>query len=82
VKHVAVFTDSNHHDHPASACFDYFQRSYDRLPKAISVEKSKLMLCNYCNWVEWVDGNSNVTVKRWDSLLKYLLEEEVDESNS
>lgn len=48
-KYVAVFTDSNHHSHPASACFDAFNDGYEAVPFA--VEGAKFILCNDTNWV-------------------------------
>lgn len=49
VKYVAVFTDSNHHDHPASACFDAF--GGESQPESFKVEDSRVLLCNNRSWV-------------------------------
>ena len=57
-KHVAVFTDSDHHSHPASACFDIFNeykvgRGFgESQPDFIQVEGAKVVLANNRNWVE------------------------------
>jgi len=48
-KYVAVFTDSNHHEHPASACFDAF--GGESKPKSFKVEDSTVLLCNNRSWV-------------------------------
>ena len=82
---VAVFTDLNHHKHPASACFDAFNNR-ETSPTAFSVESAKLILCNNTNWVrdfdpenlsqplDWLDKNPNkVCGKNWNALLEYLL---------
>lgn len=50
VKYVAVFTDSNHHDHPASTCFDAIN-NYSSSPRPITIGKSYLAMCNYTNWI-------------------------------
>jgi len=56
-----VFTDSNHHDHPASLCFDVFNRPapYENYegdggstdPRPFAVGKGSLVLSNCENWV-------------------------------
>ncbi len=48
-KYVAVFTDSNHHKHPASACIDPFSEGI--MPQQFSVEGARVMLVNNTNWV-------------------------------
>src|SRR3989344_1047378 len=45
-KYVAVFTDSSHHDHPASACFDAFNKEGESRPAAFAVEGARMLLCN------------------------------------
>lgn len=50
-KHVAVFTDSNHHQHPASACFDSFNPEESK-PAVFTVGTAKMILCNAGNWVQ------------------------------
>jgi len=64
-KYVAVFTDSNHHDHPASACLDIFEEQA-HYPKPIMVESAQLFLCNNPNWIR--NG-----VKQWNELLDHML---------
>ena len=91
-KFVAVFTDSDHHSHPASACFDAFNKGkYTPL----TVENAKVLLINNPNWVQndesvpaqeveqvRLDGSRHIDkiyprIKRWDHVLKYLLKSEV-----
>lgn len=59
-KYVAIFTDSDHHSHPASACFDIFNHGRDgeeSAPVAFTVEDSKVLLCNNRMWVMDCDPN-------------------------
>lgn len=87
-KYVAVFTDSGHHDHPASGCIDKFYDD-DRMPFPIpfQVEESKFILCSNHMWVNRFDpkdlsmplfgkdydGCPNyVHAKNWAGLLKFL----------
>ena len=88
-KHVAVFTDSNHHSHPASACFDVFNPQGEIKPQPLMVEGAKLFLCNSRNWVnhfnpenlaemlsfeDWyVAKKPSVEAKSWDALFAYIL---------
>lgn len=67
-KYVAVFTDSSHHDHPASACFDAFNPSEDR-PDAFTVEGARMLLCN--GW-GFLNQNEKPMTKNWGRLLDYL----------
>ena len=57
VKCVAIFTDSDHHSHPASACFDAFNYgpNGESNPRAFTVEGSKVLLSNTRNWVKRFD---------------------------
>lgn len=61
VKHVAVFTDSDHHSHPASACFDIFNENEkdkgcdECKPSSMNVEGCSLTLVNNRNWVNHFD---------------------------
>lgn len=50
-KHVAVFTDTDHHSHPASACFDAFNQS-ETSPTPFTVEGAQVLLSNTRNWVD------------------------------
>lgn len=86
-KYVAVFTDSDHHSHPASASYDVFNK-HECKPTAFTVEGSKVLLCNNRNWVNQFDPNDlgkalefeeyskrsdTVRAKNWGSLLEYLI---------
>jgi len=51
VKHVAVFTDRSHHDHPASACLDAFN------DESFTVEGNKVILCSGGIWISSFDPN-------------------------
>ena len=64
-KYVAVFTDSDHHAHPASACFDHFNKNEDN-PTPLLVNGAKLWLTNNRSWMEKFGGG-------WDDP-KWLLE--------
>lgn len=69
---VAVHSDSCHHSHPASACFDAFSRffwgepgskhsgwSHDECePHALAVGGGKLILSNNRNWVHNVNPDN------------------------
>lgn len=87
-KYVAVFTDSDHHSHPASACFDAFNYSGESSPVAFTVEGSKVLLSNTRNWVRQFSArnlskalgdeekgkrSNTVHAKNWRALLEYLL---------
>ena len=88
VKYVAVFTDSDHHSHPASACFDVFNhKGGESAPTAFTVEDSKVLLSNTRNWVrqfdpqdlskaleyeEYSKRSDTVRAKNWAALLAYL----------
>ncbi len=74
VKYVGVFTDSGHHDHPASACFDAFSRS-ELEPTPLLVEGSKVILCNNRNWIRGAYESKEGRVKNWARLLDYLVKE-------
>jgi CheY-like chemotaxis protein len=80
-KYVAVFTDTDHHSHPASACFDSF-------PTTFTVEGAKVFLSNARIWIDEFDPNDlskkleyneyskrsdTVRAKNWAALLKCLL---------
>ena len=71
-KYVAVFTDSNHHLHPASACFDAFNLRAS-WPVAFTVERASIMLINDPNFVQ--DDESVPAKEVWKERLdgeKYL----------
>jgi len=87
-KYVAVFTDSDHHSHPASACFDVFNHEGgESAPTAFTVEGSKVILSNTRDWVahfdpedlskaleyeEYSERSHTVRAKNWGALLAYL----------
>jgi CheY-like chemotaxis protein len=86
-KHVAVFTDSDHHSHPASACFDAFNE-HESEPTPFVVNGCKVLLCNNRKWVGLYDPKDLATeleyrtnytrtdtvyAKNWAALLEYLL---------
>lgn len=50
-KYVAVFTDSSHHDHPASACFDAFNGG-EACPTPFIVNGCKVLFSNTRAWVK------------------------------
>lgn len=50
-KHVAILTDCNHHSHPASACFDAFNKD-TCAPTVFTVEGARVMLCNQSGLVQ------------------------------
>jgi CheY-like chemotaxis protein len=85
-KYTAVFTDSDHHSHPASACFDQFNDG-ESSPTPFTVEGCKTLLCNNGQWC-WYFGpedlskpleiddfrrKDKVKAKNWGALLEYLL---------
>ncbi len=90
-KYVAVFTDSDHHSHPASACFDAFNHEDgETWPSIFVVEGAKVMLANNRNWVcnyapdnlstplsytQAQDRSDKVRTKNWAELLESLLRE-------
>jgi hypothetical protein len=88
VKYAAVFTDSDHHSHPASACFDAFNKEGESYPTPFMVEGSKFLLSNTRNWVgqfdpkdlskmleceEYSKRSDTVSAKNWSKLLAHLV---------
>lgn len=86
-KCVAVLTDSDHHSHPASACFDAIQRD-ENCPQPLTVDGATVVLSNNRNWInefspddlseevsyeEQEGGKPAVHAKNWLKLLDYLL---------
>lgn len=55
-KYAAVFTDSNHHEHPASACFDVFNEG-EGSPTPFTVNGCRVIMSNTRNWVGDFDPN-------------------------
>jgi CheY-like chemotaxis protein len=83
-QYVAVFTDTGHHDHPISACFDMFPLR----DGAIRVNNTKFYLCNNPNWIgvfslenlaeemEWageLDPKKCTTAKNWRKLFDFVI---------
>ncbi|HAO64931.1 TPA: hypothetical protein DCQ44_03040 [Candidatus Taylorbacteria bacterium] len=86
-KYVAVFTDSDHHSHPASACFDAFNDDIGEEGVPFTVEGCKVILCNARNWVNHFDpkelstpldskSSDSVRAKNWTKLLAWLMRED------
>ena len=88
-KYVAVFTDIDHHSHPASACFDVFNyKRGESEPTAFMIGDCKILLSNTRNWVgkfdpndlgkalkyeEYTKRSDTISAKNWAVLLAYLL---------
>lgn len=88
-RYVAIFTDSSHHAHPASACFDAFNEEGESEPTPFTVEGCKVLLSNTRNWVEQYDPkdlskaleyeeyskrSDTVYAKNWAAILAYLIQ--------
>ncbi len=72
-KYVGVLTDSDHHSHPASACFDSFNiKGGESWPDPFTVAGARFVLSN--------DRNS-IKVFRRDDLAKELAFEEYRDKN-
>ena len=88
-KYVAVFTDSSHHSHPASACFDAFNvGGGEQAPVALNVGDCKVFFVNNRVWVNQFDPSDlgtpftseqcagrtdTVRAKNWKALLDYIV---------
>ena len=87
--YVAVFTNHNHHRHPASACIDDLNPLDQMEPSILNMNSSKLMMANSAEWLDQRDPNDLsrtidiqekinredlVEVKNWQIALDYLLE--------
>ncbi len=86
-KYVAVFTDSDHHSHPASACFDAFNPGHETEPISFTVAGAKMVLCNARSWIQnfyredlsrvmrmgEYNKEQAVRAKNWHKLLDYLI---------
>ena len=73
-KFVAVFSDANHHCHPASQCFDSFN-SHESSPDPFTVEKSKVFFCNNRNWVHYYYLNDLTKIVEYEDREKMTEEE-------
>lgn len=60
-KFVAVFTDSDHHSHPASACMDPFNAG-ECNPTPFLVKDCRVLLSNTRNWVDHFDHSDLATM--------------------
>jgi len=49
-KYVGLFTDSNHHNHPASACIDPFNEDEDH-PTPFAIQNTKVVFTNNREWL-------------------------------
>lgn len=72
-KKVAVFTDSDHHSHPASACIDAFNPKGESTPTSFKVAEAEVILCNNRCWI-FPSAGSSVRTKQWGLLLQYMVE--------
>jgi CheY-like chemotaxis protein len=80
-KYVAVFTDANHHDHPASAAFDKFAAPDEELttdghyPRPLMIEGAKVIFSNKPHWLvrEWEDNELTTKSKNWFKVFTYLV---------
>lgn len=75
-KFVAVLTDTNHHDHPASACLDYFGRH-----KPFMIGETKVIFTNDNCFLEDFErnlstysktGEKSIEAKDWARLFLWL----------
>lgn len=75
-KYAAVFTDTDHHSHPASACFDAFNKGENN-PTPFIVEGAKVILSNTRSWIDfdykYDDKSVSDRKKNWKKLLDYLI---------
>lgn len=85
-KYVSLITDTNHHDHPASACIDPFNRRQDMFaPAKFTVGGASVVFCNDVSVARFQEkdlateirlndlSEGYVLVKRWRCLLDYSL---------
>lgn len=86
VKYVAVFTDTDHHSHPASACIDPINT-----PNYFNMGGSKVIFSNNRNWINDFHPNNlaimmsdeevlnekkpSVRAKNWGKLFQFLVNE-------
>ncbi len=68
-KFVAVLTDTNHHDHPASALLDKLSG------RRFNIAGAKALMSNWGGYVVRIEGIEQRS-KDWGSLLKHLTETE------
>lgn len=86
-RYAAVFTDSSHHAHPASACFDVFNQT-ETNPTPFTVNGCKVVLSNTRRWIgqydpkdlskaleyeEYSNRSDTVRAKNWATLLEHLM---------
>lgn len=72
-KYVGLLTDTNHHDHPASACLDLFVSRDDDTwmqPKKFTIGSATVCLAN-SGFGPYSDGKT--PTKRWGAFLDYLV---------
>ena len=66
-RYVAVFSDSSHHEHPASACVDDFnaKKNWENHPAIMKMCGADVVLTNNRQWIR--DGK-----KQWHKVLEHL----------
>ena len=69
-KRVALLSDTDHHDHPASASLDLLN-GFSREPAPFRINSTLVLLTNNSDWIHW-DAATGRT-KDWGGLLKHLL---------
>lgn len=69
-KYVGVFTDTNHHFHPAAHCLDLFhgKEGSNSCLEALDICGARVILSNNYNWIEDNGG------KDWKKLLDYIVD--------
>jgi CheY-like chemotaxis protein len=67
---IAVFTDADHHEHPASACFDAFNPNGETRPSPFVVKKSKMLLSNTRRWIKAFYCDDLARAMDWDEYFK------------
>jgi len=78
VKYIGVLTDTNHHDHPASSCLDFFGRSpfYHEekvAPCLIDAGQSRICLDNHTFMKQREIGDRWVRYKDWKSFFDFIV---------
>lgn len=69
-KYAGLFTDTNHHEHPASACLDAFmENSIESVP--FKINGTQVMFTNNTNWI--TKNEHGQYVKNWSAFLDYLV---------
>lgn len=69
-KYVAVFTDTNHHQHPASACFDAISCG-ENYPQIFKVADAKVVLCNSRGAINHYSSNDLSRKLTWREVISF-----------